>query len=128
MANIKTMKNLIIILLFLPTFLFSQKIVLENGTKFPVEVKIIREGIVIHNHVMNYKDQIAVEDVGWYGTKFMVKYLTSDCVENPKGNTKPNFKDGWYYVFFTKKWLQDYHEYGRMIEIQPQKCKCQSRA
>ena len=122
------MKNLIIILLFLPTFLFSQKIVLENGTKFPIEVKIIKEGILIHHHVMNYKDQVTVEDVGWYGTKFMVKFLTNDCSINPNGNTTPKFEDGWYSHFYTKKWLQDYHKYGGTLTILPPYCKCQPRA
>lgn len=122
------MKFLLIVLSFLPTFLFSQKIILQNGTKFPIEVKIIREGVLIHHHIMNYKDQVTVEDVGWYGTKFMVKYLTEDCTDKPIGNIKPEFQDGWYFHFFTKKWLRDYHEYGGVLQINPPLCKCEPKA
>ena len=97
---------------------------MRNDSKNDFEVKIIKEGSLIHHHIMHPKDQLTVEDVGWYGTKFLAKNLGCNCDENietPNISVK-KLEDGWEEVFFDKKYLQDFHPNGGLLMIKNPKC------
>ncbi len=118
-------KFLLAYLVFLPTFLFSQKIVIENISRNDVEIRIIKEGILIHHHIMHHKDQLTIDDVGWYGTKILIRMFEVECDDHATDGNFTQFiiKDGWTEIFFDKKQLQEYHPHGGLLTINPIKCK-----
>lgn len=115
---------LFILFLILPTTCYVQTVLIKNVSNNDYEIKVIKEGVLIHHHIMHNKDELTVKDVGWYGTRFQIKQLTFKCQETSKYKEIPliELSDGWRELYIDRKMLINSGKPNRTLGILPSIC------
>lgn len=109
------MKNLLIFVFSVLTFsCFGQSFEIYNQSGYSFEFKAWKDSKLIHNHIMNNKDGIKIEDIG-DGVLFQWKCI--DCDQEPNIQILSKF-DFYFYsnglieLLVNHSWLRKHSKWG----------------